>query len=117
MTKYECKCCNLTTTQHANYLRHLNTPKHKKEESIKSQPVEPIQFEPKKDFLCDACNQRFSFKQSMYKHIKYRCKNKDNSEELKEILNLMKKKLQQKDLQFELQQKQIDKIMIKLDIN
>jgi len=118
MSNYECKICKLNTTQHANYLRHLNTKKHKKnEETHKSKT------EIKKEFICEYCNQKFTFKQSMYKHIKYRCvKNKD--EDLKELVRLMNLTLQQKDTQLEIQQKQImtqtkqiEKLMGKLEIN
>jgi len=108
-------------------MRHLETVKHKKREKIeqkptKSQPDDSFSETPK-EFICKYCNQEFSFKQSMYKHIKYRCtKNKD--EDLKELVRLMNLKLQQKDIQIETQNKQIntqnkqiDKLMCKLEIN
>ena len=59
----------------------------------------------------------------MSKHIKYSCqKNKD--EDLKELVRLLNLQIQQKDkeleyhkLQNEKQQKQIDKVMDKLQVN
>jgi len=64
-----------------------------------------------------------SYKQSMCKHIKYSCtQNKD--EDLKELVRLMNLQLQQKDKELEYQkkqnetqQKQIDKLMDKLQVN
>ena len=109
MPNYECTICKIKTTQKANYLRHLQTKKHKQmEETAESQPRE--------NFACEYCEQKFSFKQSMYRHIKYRCtKNKD--EDLKELVRLMNLQLQQKDKEIDTKQKQIDKLMTKLEIN
>ena len=143
MSIYECKCCNLITKQYANYIRHLKTNKHKKKnevnqkstesqpkrtkQSTESQPAEYNLYNTSqsqnKEHICKYCDQRFSFKQSMYLHIKYRCtKNKD--EDLKELVRLMNLKLQQKETQLEMQNKQIntqnkqiEKLMSKLEIN
>ena len=111
MPIYECDICKIRTKQKANYLRHLTTQKHKQmEESTKSQPVK------ENDFICEYCEQKFSFKQSMYRHIKYRCtKNKD--EDLKELVRLMNLQLQQKDKELDTKQKQIHKLINKLEIN
>jgi len=117
MGMYECDCCHFITNQHANYLRHLNTSKHKVIFNGLTLTTKP------KEFVCEYCEQKFSFKQSMYKHIKYRCtKNKD--EDVIELVRLMNLKLQQKDTQLESQQKQIntqtkqiEKLMGKLEIN
>jgi len=52
----------------------------------------------------------------MYRHIKYRCtKNKD--EDLKELVRLMNIQIQQKDKQLDTKNKQIEKLMTKLEIN
>jgi hypothetical protein len=113
MPLYECDICKIRTKQKANYLRHLLTQKHKQlEESTKSQPKE----QKENDFICEYCEQKFSFKQSMYRHIKYRCtKNKD--EDLKELVRLMNLQLQQKDKELDSKQKQIHKLINKLEIN
>jgi hypothetical protein len=87
MPLYECDICKIRTKQKANYLRHMNTIKHK-------QMVESTKSQPQNEFTCEYCEQKFSFKQSMYRHIKYRCtKNKD--EDLKELVRLMNLQLQQ----------------------
>ena len=75
------------------------------------------------NFLCKYCDKPFKYKNSMYHHIKYTCKqNKD--EDLKELVRLMNLQLQQKDdkiqilsFQMEKQSKQIDKLMDKLQVN
>ena len=109
MPNYECTICKIKTTQKANYLRHLQTKKHK-------QMQETAESQPRENFTCEYCEQKFSFKQSMYRHIKYRCtKNKD--EDLKELVRLMNLQLQQKDKEIDTKQKQIDKLMTKLEIN
>ena len=30
MVEYKCECCNFSSTLKANYTRHLNTKKHKR---------------------------------------------------------------------------------------
>ena len=83
MSEYECTICKICTKQKANYLRHLNTNKHKQ-----MMETTKIQMPRENEFSCEYCDQKFSFKQSMYRHIKYRCmKNKD--EDLKELVRLM----------------------------
>jgi len=74
-------------------------------------------------FDCKYCGQIYKHKQSVAKHIKYSCtKNKD--EDLKELVRLMNLQLLQKDKELEYQkiqndkqQKQIDKLMDKLQVN
>ena len=113
MTTYECKNCKLCTKQKANYIRHINTLKHKERSKIKPESTDS---QPKKEYSCEYCEQKFSFKQSMYRHIKYRCtKNKD--EDLKELVRLMNLQLQEKDHQLDTKTKQIEKLMSKLEIN
>ncbi len=108
---YECTICKICTKQKANYLRHLNTNKHKQ-----MMETTKIRIPRENEFICEYCDQKFSFKQSMYRHIKYRCtKNKD--EDLKELVRLMNLQLQQKDKELDTKQKQIDKLINKLEIN
>lgn len=96
-------------------------------------------------YSCKYCDQCFKFRQSMYRHIKYSC-TKNNDEDLKELVRLMNLKLEnerkereterkereteRKDFQKQLekqqkmfqkkllaQDKQIEKLMGKLEIN
>jgi len=86
--------------------------------------------ENNEDTLCTYCNKQFKHSQSMYRHIKYTCK-KNKDEDLKELVRLMNLQLDQqrnqiliKDREIEYQkqqnenhQKQIDKLMDKLQVN
>jgi hypothetical protein len=93
-------------------------------ESPQSQPVvipETPQVAEKvaSQFTCKYCEQKFKFKQSMYRHIKYTCtKNKD--EDLKELVRLMNIQMEQQKQEFnkkiETQAKQIEKLMGKLEV-
>ena len=89
-------------------------------------------------YFCKYCDQSFKFKQSMYRHIKYSC-TKNQDEDLKELVRLMNLKLEnerkereteRKEFQKQLekqekmfhkkilaQDKQIEKLMGKLEIH
>ena len=102
--EYVCKCCDYTTTYQTNYKKHLESKKHKELAQV---------------FVCKYCDKEFSFKQSMYRHIKYTCtKNKD--EDLKELVRLLNKEREdRKDLEKQVltQNKQIEKLAGKLEIH
>ena len=126
---YLCKCCEYHTTIKANFNKHLLSQKHKlKTENafIKGNDLKSINSQPKVNpkstfsqpevspksfalFECKYCEQKFKFKQSMYKHIKYSC-TKNKEEDLNELVRLMNNK-------FESQAKQIEKLMGKLEIH
>ena len=112
MVVHICTLCNYKTTTKQHYTKHLTTDKH-----LSKQPA-IIKETPQ--FICKYCDQNFSFKQSMFRHIKYSCtKNKD--EDLKELVRLLNAQLEQQrnDFQEQLQSqaKQIEKLMGKLEIN
>ena len=139
MFKYHCLSCQYITNRKQNFQRHLESKKHK--ESTKSQPLvnqkstfsQPL-VNQKSTFLnemkspqfqCKYCKKNFKFKQSMYKHIKYVCKeNKDEDfQELARLLNEKEKQLTIKDSKMDKMQndmlkmqKQIDKLTNKLQI-
>ena len=138
--EYNCECCKYTTNKRFNYDKHMNSKKHQLiEESSKSQPknnpespqsqhlVTPkstqISTKVANDFTCKYCEQKFKFKQSMYRHIKYTCtQNKDEDlTELVRLLNLQletqKQELQSQSKKIETQSKQIKKLMGKLEIS
>ena len=107
---FKCDCCNYQTNYQTNYTKHLNTKKHSENEKKKNEPK----------FSCKYCGQKYKFKQSVSKHIKYSCtKNKD--EDLKELVRLLNNQLEQQknELQSQIhnQSKQIEKLMGKLEIN
>jgi len=66
-------------------------------------------------YVCKYCEQSFKFRQSMYRHIKYSCtKNKD--EDLKELVRLLNLQVQEQKNKIEVQNKNIEKLMGKLEI-
>ena len=94
-------------------------------ESTQSQPLGNP--ESTSLFVCHYCEQQFKFKQSMYRHIKYSC-TKNKTEDLAELVRLLNLQIEQQRNDFqsqlqtqtkhiETQQKQIDKLMGKLEIN
>ena len=143
MPIYICELCRFSTPLKSNYTAHLSSRKHILfiENTTRQQVVipEPPQNQPVvipespqvaekvSPFTCKYCEQKFKFKQSMYRHIKYTCtKNKD--EDLKELVRLMNIQMEQQKNDFlsqlqtqsnklETQAKQIEKLMGKLEIS
>lgn len=130
--EFGCALCRFYTNRRANYDRHLHTSKHKKlspnapklsQNPPKTKPkLSPKEHEPD-PFFCKYCGQTFKHPQSVSKHIKYSCK-KNADEDLKELVRLLNVQIQQKDHELETQkkhmetqQRQIDKLMDKLQVN
>jgi len=136
---YNCECCNYSTIRYYNYGKHIESKKHlfffrKNTDNPKQladnpkQPADnPKTTQENINFICKYCNQKFSFRQSMNRHIKYTCtKNKD--EDLKELVRLLNNQLEEQKNEFtqkldsqtkklESQSKQIEKLMGKLEIH
>jgi hypothetical protein len=118
MVRYECTNCNFTTLIKSHYIRHNRTNKH-----LDNLNILVINDVNNSQSVCKYCNKEFKHMQSMYRHIKYTCiKNKD--EDVKELVRLMNLRLEQKEKELELhkkqidtQEKQIEKLMGKLQIN
>jgi hypothetical protein len=145
MPNYHCELCNFSTPLKSNYTTHILTKKHISFSSV--QTTNNTQKQPKvnpestqsqhlvnpkstqiatkvaTEFTCKYCEQKFKFKQSMYRHIKYTCtQNKDEDlTELVRLLNLQletqKQELQSQSKKIETQSKQIEKLMGKLEIS
>jgi len=127
--EYYCECCKYRTNKRFNYDKHLSSKKHciadetyKKQpkttfESPKSQHLDipkstQIAEKVATDFTCKYCDQQFRFKQSMYRHIKYTCtKNKD--EISKEGVELLKKRIEQHEMNIEIQKQMLHDIIDK----
>jgi hypothetical protein len=60
------------------------------------------------EFACKYCTQKFKFKQSMYRHIKYSCK-KSKDEDLKELVRLMNLKIETEKKEREMERKEFQK--------
>lgn len=125
MAEYHCKCCKYKTNVKCNYDKHMNSKKHfmvvnndhlqtkiKDDENMFSYALQS-------NHVCKYCEKRFTTRTSMYRHIKYSCKHNDD-EDLKELVRLLNKQLDDKDSEMKCQisnmQKQIDRLTSKLQI-
>ena len=116
-TIYNCECCRFYTNHKTKYNKHLQTKKHL--ESTKSQHrvnKKSTSSQHKVNiFECKYCFRAFTTKQSMYRHIKFTCK-QNKHEDMEELVRLLNQKNEIKDKQMENMQKQIDKLSNKLQI-
>ena len=93
MPDYSCSCCLFVTNLKTNYTNHLKTYKHirkveeesQKKEAEKAVEIKKLEIEKKEadeklppSFKCKNCDKFFNFKQSMYRHMKNSCKEKDS---------------------------------------
>ncbi len=129
MTLYECECCQYSTTIKCNFEKHMRSIKHVKSSQSHHLVTPKSPFSHPKVTICDNetkngheckyCGKLFKYKQGMYRHIKYACK-KNEDEDLKELVRLLNKQLEDKDkemqCQIERMQKQIEKLSSKLQI-
>lgn len=131
MPVYHCELCQFTTPLKGNYTVHVSSQKHITLVQLRDirqqlvipdtpqiQPVDNVlttQAEKVAEFVCKHCQQKFAFKQSMYRHIKNTCKKKDDPIEtirlmIFEMENL-KTELQNQNKRIEEQQNKIDQFM------
>ena len=137
---YNCECCKYVTNKKFNYEKHLLSERHclieksfliqqkttqkqlnDNPKQLNDNPKTTVEPEPVPEknatgFTCKYCDQQFSFRQSMNRHIKYSCK-KNKDEDLKELVRLLNQRLEQQENKIESQSKQIEKLMGKLEIN
>ena len=109
MAKYNCNSCEYTTDKMSNWERHKQSKKHKNNES-KLFIMNPacIRYASGKDgdkvaksndksneitYECDYCGSEFKHHQNMYRHMKYRCKEKISLQNKNEILEKQNKEL------------------------
>lgn len=111
--EYRCECCNYTTKSNSNYHKHVRSTKHnhmiQKECNNDQKSIETTESEPKviseSTYVCKHCQKSFTFKQSMYRHIKYSCmKNKD--EDLKDLIRRMRLEIETEGKQREMERKE-----------
>jgi len=121
--EYFCDCCKYATTKRFNYDKHLTSIKHGLiEKSQQTQLLTTTKqhndnlkttIELKKvatEFTCKYCERHFRFRQSMYRHIKYTCiKNKE--EDLKDRVDLLKRRIEQQETNIEMQKQMLHKII------
>ena len=132
MVVYDCIPCKYSTKRKTEFKRHLLTKKHTSHLLVTNQSPEnhhlvtpkPPFSQPKvnlfeqNELQCKYCLKQFKYKQGMYRHIKYTCKqNKDEDfKELARLMNEKEKQLKVQGSQLEKMQKQIDKLTNKLQI-
>ena len=133
MKKYFCDCCNYDAKVKSSFDKHFKTKKHRDNEKcypmlskcypsvIQSYPnvIQDITNPNKKYNQCKYCGKQYKYRSGLSKHIKYTCqKNKD--EDFKELARLLNENQKQivgmKDKQIEAMEKQIDKLVNKLQI-
>jgi len=120
MPTYSCDVCNFSTVLKSNYTSHVASKKH-----IRFTQIKPVD-NPKtiidtinttidvekvaNEFTCKYCDQPFRFRQSMNRHIKYTCA-KNKEEDLKECVELLQKRIEQQEIQFETHKQMLYKII------
>jgi len=126
MVIYSCELCDFYNANKSKYDRHLETQKHLGKLPGKSKVSQKGPISKSKvsifEHFCKYCGKKYKHKQSVNNHIKYNCeKNKD--EDLKELVRLLNLQIQHKDdkiktlsHQMDKQQKQIDKLVDKLQV-
>lgn len=87
MTKYECLCCMFFTNHKGNYIKHINTTKHRineteyiKENGFVSNEKKEQKCnhkEQNKQYNCRFCPKSYKYRQNRYRH-EQSCKYKDN---------------------------------------
>jgi len=120
MPVYHCDLCQFTTPLKSNYTAHVSSQKHVRfvqfrdriqpevipeapqiqpeviPEAPQIQPVDNVlttQAEKVAEFVCKHCEQKFAFKQSMYRHIKNTCKKKEDHSETIRLMKIEMEKL------------------------
>jgi len=134
--KFSCDLCGYSTDKKSNLDKHTLTNRHiDKVYATKciQKPIENQSLSQLKDnlsvaetpirFPCEYCGKNFTFKQAMYKHIKYVCK-KNKDEDLKELVRLLNSRIKERDRTNDMKDKlilgltkKIEKLMGKLEIS
>jgi len=130
MPVYHCELCQFTTPLKGNYTVHNSSYKHLRNVQIRDlrqpivipdapqiQPVDPPTPQDNKasNLTCKHCNKKFSFKQSMYRHIKNTCKKKEELkepvQEFKVTIEQLNHEIQKQNERLEGHQKQIEQLL------
>lgn len=134
--KFSCDLCGYSTDKKSNLDKHLLTNRHiDKAYATKGiqKPIENQSSNQLKDnlsvaetpirFPCEYCGKKFTFRQAMYKHIKYVCK-KNKDEDLKELVRLLNSRIKEQDRTNDMKDKMIlgltkniEKLKSKLEIS
>jgi hypothetical protein len=126
---YNCLCCSYSTDKKSNISRHMTSARHlrnKTEQNRNKMEQNGYKTEQngykmeQKNAICKYCNKAFTSEKSMRRHVTYTCK-KNEDEDLKELVRLLNKQLDEQkkasEKQIECMQKQINQLSRKLQIN
>ncbi len=111
---YECLICDYNTCNKFDYIKHINTVKHKTSQIAMNLDNLAINFEKKsqeKKYTCEICKKEYKDNSGLWRHKK-KCKNKEKNiinefeksevQELKEIMKyLMKENTEMKNIMIE----------------
>jgi hypothetical protein len=129
MSNHYCSSCCYITSKRSNFNKHLQSKKHKHNETLMQQNKTLIQhnetqnvpqIEPKmeKIFMCKFCSKTFTTSQSKYRHQSKYCKQneKGNFEKLAALLNEKEAAIDKQKEELIEKDKQIQKLMQQLQI-
>ena len=84
--KYNCEICDYTTSRQCQYIRHLETTKHKKR--ILSTNINENDKKSSASYKCEVCNKYYKERTGLWKHKKKGCfVNNDTEHDVKYINN------------------------------
>ena len=85
--KYTCKLCDYNTSKHSSYKKHLLTAKHEKATNDDKMATNDDKKLPKScPHVCTKCNQQFSHRQTLWRHIRNKsCKIQNIENTLEDI--------------------------------
>lgn len=130
MTVYHCELCQFTTPLKGNYTAHVSSQKHIRSVQLRdirqqlvlpeAPQIQPVEIptppaEKVSNLTCKHCDQKFAFKQSMYRHMKISCKKKgqelNQPVHLKITIEQLNHEIQKQNERLEAHQKQIDELL------
>lgn len=90
---FTCTYCNYNTTSKSNYNKHLFTKKHANNIKLNNTyndidycKIKNDMINDKMKYICENCNQKYKYKQGLYKH-KMNCKKNINNNQIIELSN------------------------------
>jgi septal ring factor EnvC (AmiA/AmiB activator) len=98
--EYICECCIFKTSTKRDFIRHVNSVKHKKCVFASS------------SYVCEFCGKIFNNRQAKHAHTKLHCVYKNDattdSKDIFDTVNIQRQQLEQKDKQLEQKDKQLE---------
>ena len=128
MTVFNCSLCKYSTEINSNYHKHLKTQKHRKRVlenenmfykntkiyNLTKNDQKMVNKTIQKKYQCENCNKFYTSKAHLNRHIKEYCKEKDNQEQLLNIIEKQNKAIVEMHLKHEEEKKILFEKMDKL---